>query len=42
MGKQIAITLTTELHDKMRERKKKTGMDKTNQVRQALTEYLDL
>jgi len=38
--KRITIGVTEKHYEKMEQREQETGMDKANQVRQALSEYL--
>lgn len=42
MHKRITIGLTKNMVEKMEKVEEKKGIDKTNQTRQALSEYLNL
>jgi len=42
MHKRITIGLTKKMVEAMDDVEEKKGIDKTNQTRQALSEYLDL
>jgi len=42
MHKRITVGLTKTMHEEMEEVEKEKGIDKSNQAREALSEYLDL